>query len=95
MAICRSNAHKSFILKNLQEWVKARKLMPGWTPLVKHQHLLDFEKANRALIAGQPAPPPPGPTPPPNPNPDPAPPPVDPPRVTGVTGLAGFGRVVL
>lgn len=69
MAICRSNAHKAFIMKNLQEWVKSRQLMPSWVPLPKPQHLVDFERANRALIAGgrptAPLPPPtPGPAPP-------------------------------
>ena len=52
VAICRSNAHKSFIMKNLQDWVKNRQLIAGWKQLEKPQHLIEFEKANRALIRG-------------------------------------------
>lgn len=59
VAICRSNAHKTFIMKNLQDWVKNRQLIPGWKQLEKPQHLIEFEKANRALILGQTTPPPP------------------------------------
>jgi hypothetical protein len=59
VAICRNNAHKTFIMKNLQDWVKNRQLIPGWKQLEKPQHLIEFEKANRALILGQTTPPPP------------------------------------
>ena len=59
VAICRSNAHKTFIMKNLQDWVKNRQLIPGWKQLEKPQHLIEFERANRALIRGHTTPPPP------------------------------------
>lgn len=70
LAICRSQAHRAFVMQNLQEWTKNRQLVPGWRALEKPQHLVDFEKANRALLAGghltsapaPPAPPPCGPT---------------------------------
>ena len=51
VAICRSQTHLAFIEKNLMEMVKARNLMPGWSPLPKPQHLAAFEKANQQLIS--------------------------------------------
>jgi hypothetical protein len=51
VAICRSPAHLVFIEKNLMEMVKARNMLPGWSPLPKPQHLAAFEKANQQLIS--------------------------------------------
>lgn len=43
-------AHKNFIMANLEEWVKARKLVVGFVPLTKPQHLVTFEGTHRNMI---------------------------------------------
>lgn len=43
-------AHKNFIMANLEEWVKARKLVAGFVPLPKPTHLVTFEGTHRNLI---------------------------------------------
>lgn len=65
VAICASRAHQKFVEKNVYQWLKDKKVVPG-TVLAKPAHLLQYEQKK-----GKPQPKP-APTPSPRPS-DPSP----------------------
>ena len=55
VAICRNATHAKFVKSNLTAWVKARKLVPGFTPLPKPSELLAFETIRQGKPVPAPA----------------------------------------
>jgi hypothetical protein len=107
VAVARNAAHRNFLMTRLEDFVKQRRLVPGYVPRVTPTALITYAAKHPEVLqstAPAPAPPPkasppppPAPRPPaPPPNPTaPAPSPPAPPASPAGGALAAFGAAVL
>lgn len=107
VAVARNAAHRNFLMTRLEDFVKQRRLVPGYVPRVMPTALITYAAKHPEVLrstAPAPAPPPKAspppppvprpPAPPPNPT-APAPSPPAPPASPAGGALAPFGAAVL